>query len=52
MVNRRAGYGQNLDAAQWILYAQPPLHYVDFYQTSERALGVNPLMDQGEQKKA
>ena len=41
VINIRAGVGLNLSRADWELYAQLPDNYVQYYQSSDRAIGLN-----------
>jgi hypothetical protein len=40
VVNVRAAVGVQLDRASWQLYAQLPVNYVEYYQSSDRPLGL------------
>lgn len=50
VMNIRAGLGIDLGHADWELYAQLPENYVQYYQSSDRAIGINPLVAVGKQK--
>jgi len=51
VMNEQAGLGLDLSAADWVLHAQLPRNYVEYYQSSDRAIGFNPYVNQGKQKK-
>ncbi|MBW2045946.1 MAG: hypothetical protein JRI96_13860, partial [Deltaproteobacteria bacterium] len=50
VINMRAGLGIDLSAAQWVLNVQMPNNYVEYYQASDRAIGLNPFIEEGRQK--
>src|SRR5205085_5531833 len=48
VLGESAGVGLRLDKAWWMVFAQLPHNYVSYFQSSERALGMNPLKAQNE----